>query len=280
MTWRPGHNDTATNELVKGLKKITNQIKSFFYAIVSSFPIHLLLYNLKKNHVLLLFWVIIWAFISGAIGQNLGIPYLFLDPEYLDKINLWSFFILGITLGGFTMAFHITCYILDGYRYTFLSTMRYPLLQFSVNNSIIPVAFIIYYLVKVIVFQLTYEENSIAQIAWKIFGLLAGMVFMFLLTHFYFRLTRRTFFKELVDTLDKKLKRGRLQRVNVMERLHKVQKERVKITSYYQFPFSIRSVNNNYPYDRKSITRVFDQTQLNAVIIQILTISFSVISRL
>jgi hypothetical protein len=54
-----------------------------------------------------------------------------------------------------------------------------------------------------------------------------------------------------------------------MERLHKVQNERVEIHSYFQFPFMISPINNNYPYDKRLITKVFDQTQLNAVIIQI-----------
>src|SRR5262245_12878870 len=48
-----------------------------------SFPVQLLLNNLKRNQVLLLCWIILFAMITGSFGKYLGIPYLFLDPEYL-----------------------------------------------------------------------------------------------------------------------------------------------------------------------------------------------------
>ncbi len=119
------------------------------------------------------------------------------------------------------------------------------------------------------IFQRTYEGESWGNILWEISTFLSGMFIMFLLATFYFRFSSQRFFKSFANTVDKQLKKGRLQRVNVMERLHKVQNERVEIHSYYQFPFMIAPINNNYPYDKGLITKVFDQTQLNAVIIQI-----------
>ena len=56
------------------------RISSFFYSVAYSFPVQLLLNNLKRNHVLLLCWVILFAMITGSFGTYLGIPYLFLDP--------------------------------------------------------------------------------------------------------------------------------------------------------------------------------------------------------
>ena len=117
--------------------------------ILYSFPVQLFINNLKKNQVLLLCWLLLFMVVTGNFGKLLGIPYLFLDPEYIDKVGFWSFFIIGITVGGFTMAFHITCYIVDSFRFSFLGTLSRPFSRFAFNNSIIPLTFLMVYIMSV-----------------------------------------------------------------------------------------------------------------------------------
>ena len=81
------------------------RVYSFLAGFIYSFPIQLLLNNIRRNHVLMLCWIILFAMITGAFGKYLGIPYLFLDPEYLNRVNFTSFFILGAATAGFTTAF-------------------------------------------------------------------------------------------------------------------------------------------------------------------------------
>ena len=50
----------------------------------------------------MLCWIILFAMVTGSFGKYLGIPYLFLDPEYLNEVNFRSFFIMGSVLAGFT----------------------------------------------------------------------------------------------------------------------------------------------------------------------------------
>jgi hypothetical protein len=64
--------------------------------------------------------------VTGSFGKYLGIPYLFLDPEYLNKVNFRSFLSWGTVLAGFTMAFHITWYITDGHRFSFIGALGRP----------------------------------------------------------------------------------------------------------------------------------------------------------
>ena len=251
------------------LRWLPRPLRELFFKLIFSFPIHLLIYNLKKNQVFLLFWAALWAIVSGNLWKRYGASYLFLDPEYLDKVNVWSFMIVGMAFGGFIIAYNITCYILDAYRYTFLGTLKHPLLQFSLNNGIVPLLFGGYYLVKIFYFQLDYEQDTIGGALAKMFACLLGILLMFVFTSVYFRFTRKRLLRSLAESVDKKLKKGQLQRVNVMERLHNVQNERVIISSYYSFPLSMILVDNRLPYNREAITKVFDQTQLNAVIIQI-----------
>src|SRR6187401_455701 len=115
----------------------------FLPRLFYSFPVQLLLNNFRRNHVLILCWIILFAMITGNFGKYLGIPYLFLDPEYLNNVGFVSFFIMGMLTAGFTMAFHITCYISDGYRFSFVGTLPSPFKKFTVNNSIIPGIFLI-----------------------------------------------------------------------------------------------------------------------------------------
>lgn len=252
------------------LRWLPKPLQQLFFRLIFSFPIHLLIYNIKKNQVLLSFWLLLWALVSGSLWKRFGASYLFLDPEYLDQVNASSFIIVGMAFGSFIIAYNITCYILDGYRYHFLGLLRHPILTFSVNNSLVPALFGLYYLAKIFLFQLNYEHDTILGATGKMLSFLLGVLVMFLLNTLYFRLTRKRLLRTLAENVDKKLKKGQLQRVNVMERLHNVQHERAIITSYYSFPFRIKAINNTQPYNRLSITRVFDQTQLNAVIIQII----------
>ena len=76
-----------------------------------SLPVQLLLTHLKRNQLMVLGWVILLAMVTGNFGKYLGIPYLFLDPEYLDRVGFRSFFILGLVTAGYAAAHNITSYI-------------------------------------------------------------------------------------------------------------------------------------------------------------------------
>ncbi|MFN8842107.1 MAG: patatin-like phospholipase family protein, partial [Chryseotalea sp.] len=118
--------------------KFKNIVDAFWY----SFPVQLLLNHFKRNQFLILFWLVLLAMITGAFGKYMGIPYLFLDPEYLNKVNFNSFLFVGIATAGFTMAFHVTCYISDGHRFSFVGTLPKPFTKFCLNNSILPLTFL------------------------------------------------------------------------------------------------------------------------------------------
>ena len=113
--------------------------------IVFFFPIQLLLVHVKKNLLLLFFWVLLFGYAIGEFGKEYGIPYLFWDPEYLGQVNFWSFLLLGFACGGFIMAFHVSSYIMNAHRFPFLATLSKPFFKYSLNNSLIPLAFIATY---------------------------------------------------------------------------------------------------------------------------------------
>jgi signal transduction histidine kinase len=118
------------------------------------------------------------------------------------RVDFWSFMILGFALGGFIMAFHISSYIQNAYRFPFLATVSKPFFKYSLNNSIIPGIFLALYFYKIVEFQFKNElfllENNLqvsSQIAWDMAGLVSGILLFMIPGHSYFLALSRNIFK-------------------------------------------------------------------------------------
>jgi hypothetical protein len=244
-----------------------------FYLFISnlyySFPVQLLLNNIRRNHVLILCWIILFAMITGNFGKYLGIPYLFLDPEYLNEVGFMSFFIMGLLTAGFTMAFHITCYISDGHRFSFVGTLPNPFKKFSVNNSIIPVAFLITYVYQIVFFQISNEYTTKMGLAQNLLGLFLGYIAMTMFFSIYFRLTNKDIFRYMVCRIDEKLKQNvKVTRASAMRKLDIARKKQVRVDHYLTGYLRIKPVDTSTFYDRNTIIQVFDQNHFNIVVIE------------
>ncbi|HNP97084.1 MAG TPA: patatin-like phospholipase family protein, partial [Cyclobacteriaceae bacterium] len=236
-----------------------------------SFPVQLLLNNIKRNHVLLLCWILLIAMITGNFGKYLGIPYLFLDPEYLNKVNYRSFFIIGAVLSGFTVAFQITCYISDGHRFSFVGALRKPFTKFALNNSILPVLFLVIYSQQIISFQINNQYCTPSDLFWNMVGLLSGFGLMTFIYFLYFWFTNKDIFKYVVCRLDEKLKQNvRVTRASAMKKLDIARKKQVRVDNYLDYNLKFKQVDDNKDfYDRQTIIQVFDQNHFNLVIIEL-----------
>lgn len=246
-------------------------MKKHLNAFVYSFPICLLLLNIRKNKALLAFWLILFGIVTRQIGGIFGIPYLFLDPEYVNRVSFWSLFIMGVSIGGFTMAFHIACYILDSRKFAFLANLRRPFTRFCINNSPIPFVFILVYLVSFIHFQLKNQLLSLEDIVWQATGLVLGFVLMILVIFYYLVVTNQDVFK-LASQLKQGFNGRRMSRVNVLLRLNDAKKDLVRVDNYFDSLYQIRKVNQALPYENRAILKMFDQNYLNAIIIEVLLV--------
>ncbi len=258
------------------MARLTKIADAFFY----SFPVQLLLNNFKRNQVLLLCWVILFAMITGNFGKYLGIPYLFLDPEYLNNVNFTSFFIMGVMVAGFTAAFNITCYIADGHRFSFIGALPHPFIKFSVNNSILPIIFLITYLYEMIRFQVNNEYTTGIELALNITGFFSGYLTMTGLLQIYFSLTQNDIFKYMICRLDEKLKATvKVTRASAMKRLDVARKKQERVDNYFDGGLRLRKVNEEEKdfYDKAAIVQVFDQNQFNLVVIELLILALVII---
>jgi hypothetical protein len=242
----------------------------FLPKLLYSFPIQLLFNNLRRNIVLILCWIILFAMITGNFGKYLGIPYLFLDPEYLNEVNFTSFFIIGVVTAGFSMAFHITCYITDGHRFSFVGTLSRPFRKFIINNSFIPLLFLGTYIFEIIAFQINNEYTTANELVIDVGGLLIGYVLMTALFGVYFRFTNKDIFKYMVCQIDEKLKQNvQLTRASAMNKLDIARKKQVRVDYYVDSNLRFEKVEDNSFYDKTTVLQVFDQNHFNLVIIEL-----------
>lgn len=171
-------------------------------------------------------------------------------------------------MGLFMMAFHIVSYIFYSYRFPFLATFHRPLYTFSINNSIIPVAFYLYYS-----FVLTlrhYKDNiSFAETFINLLALFAGSILLIGLALSYFFTTT----KGIVIT-DPKLKK-RIERA-----LHTILKEDTakktkrtiepSVRTYFNSKFQFRLVRDVRHYPKKLLMDTLQQHHVNAALFFVL----------
>lgn len=238
-------------------------------AIIYSFPVRLLLVHVKHNQFLLLYWVMLFSIVDGRFGKALGIPFLFLDPIYMGDVGFWGFLIIGVALAGFSMAFNITSYILDGFRFPFLGTLPRPFAHYCLNNALIPLVFLIFYVQRVITFQLNVELYEGSQIAMGLLGLVSGYIAMLSLQFIYFTQTNRDIQKVFRSKGTRKA-RTQKHRKNAFRQLQKMRKSKVKVKYYFSLKLKHHSTRRfEKYYDRIAILGIFKQNQRNAIAIEL-----------
>lgn len=267
---------TASRQKKKRTKKVprfSRLVKKLTEGLLYSFPVQLLINHIRNNQLLLLCWFFLFATVTGGFGRVFGIPYLFLDAEYIKEVNFWSFFIIGVSLGGFIMAFHITSYIMDGPKFSFLGLLTRPFTRFSINNAVIPTVFLIVYILCLFRFQVNNEFSGYNNVWVKVSGLLSGCFAMFTVLFSYFRFTNKDIFKIMASNVDRKIKRTPIARNKAMSRYKNAKSEALRIDNYLDTSLRIRKPGKRPFYlEKTAILKVFDQNHLNSVVIELLAL--------
>ncbi len=229
-----------------------------------SFPIKLLLLHLRRSLLLLLFWLFLFGMVGGYVLRPIGMYHLFLSPIYLEKVNYLSFLIIGVMLGLFIMAYHIASYIFYSYRFPFLATFNRPLYTFSINNSIIPILFYIFYTVMI---ARSHYQNHISffETFLNIGALYGGSIIIIALAFTYFFTTT----KDLVIT-DPKLKNRIEKALNVIINKDEIRKGRTDfdpgVSTYFNSKMQYRLIRDVRHYPRQLLLDTLQQHHVNAAI--------------
>ncbi|MEZ5173262.1 MAG: hypothetical protein R2850_07085 [Bacteroidia bacterium] len=143
---------------------------NLFRKITGFFPIRLFIVHLRYNLILITFWVFLYGFLLRWWGNKFGVPLLFQDPEYLGKVDFFSYLVLGGSCGAFIMAFQIASYIVNSHRFHFLASVSRPFVKYTVNNFALPLLYILLYLVSTFRFQVHFEHISKTDIVLNLSG--------------------------------------------------------------------------------------------------------------
>jgi len=252
---------------------LNNTSMAMLRNILYSFPVQLLINHLKENKTLLFFWLILFGAITGDLGGFLGLRPLLLAPEYLGQSGFWSFFIMGVAMGGFTMAFHSTSCIMDIHQFPFVGALSRPFSKFCLNNSLIPLACLITYTVSIIYFQRVEQQSTSMDVAVKVLGFLTGFTVTSLLMFAYMIIANTDIFKYRAQSVTRRLKQAFLYRVNFIRKLLIAEKNTFKVETYLETPFRIGYTKDLDKYYNPSVVlQIFNQNQLSLIFFELMAL--------
>lgn len=238
-----------------------------------SFPIQLLVLHFQKNIALVIIWAVLMGIIFQELGVTLGIPFLFLDPEYLHQVSWLSFLLMGVGVAMLTMAFHMTTYMMDGHRYSFLAILDRPFIHFCVNNSLIPLIFFLVYILSFIQFQLGNDLEDPWEVTRFFLAFSAGSAGTFALIFGYFAATNKGFFILFAGNVDKRLRKVRLTRTRAISRYREIKNQTDRVQTYLGLnllPVEVRGDISRF--EAAKLLKVFNQNHLNLFFIQLFLI--------
>lgn len=171
--------------------------KNIFY----SFPIQLLILHFRKYQILLVIWAVLTSTINSGFLENFGADSLFFVPEYMGKVNALSTALVGITMGVFFMSWNITTFILHTKRFKFLATTSKPFLKYCINNSVLPLLFLFFYLFKAVHFNLNKELISVSDVALLVTGFSGGLILSIVFSFAFFFGADRTILRTIAPVI-------------------------------------------------------------------------------
>ena len=172
-------------------------LRGFYY----SFPIQLLFLHFRKYQVLLLFWFILFAVVNSSFMNTFGADSLFLAPEYLDNVNSISAALVGASIGMFIMSWNISTFILFSKHFRFLSATTNPFLKYCINNSVIPILFILFYFFRAYEFTRYKELISNVEILFLAGGFLSGLILILAVSFIYFFRADKTILRRMMPEI-------------------------------------------------------------------------------
>lgn len=238
-------------------------MKQYLKGIWFSLPIQLMLLHFRRYQIFLLFWYILFATVGGSFMKTFGAHSLFLAPEYFGNISPLSTAIVGITSGVFIMSWNITTFILHSNRIQFLATTAQPFLKYCINNAILPIAFLIFYLIEAYQYSRNQELFSVSDFAGLALGYTGGFVVSIAFAFLYFFGADKTIYKTISATISDANKRH--DRMSEKNRTPDI-KQDMRVDWFFSAAFKLRKPRNIKHYNPEFLEAVFSRHHFAAVI--------------
>lgn len=234
-------------------------LKGFFY----SFPIQLLFLHVRKYQVLLVFWFILFATVNGSFMKTFGADSLFLAPEYLGNVNSFSAAIVGASIGMFIMSWNIATFILFCKYFRFLAATTNPFLKYCINNSIIPLVFLVFYVFKAYRFDHFKELISTTEILFLFGGFACGLIFILAASFIYFFRADISILRRMMPVISNP--RSYITHLSPVKEIYHAS-PLIKVHSYFESPLRIKPVRDVSHYTDEFIESIFKRHHFAAII--------------
>jgi hypothetical protein len=238
-------------------------MKAWLRGFIYSFPIQLLFLHFRKYQVLLLFWFILFSTINGGFMKTFGADSLYLAPEYLGNVNSISFSLVGIAVGMFIMSWNISTFILFSRNFRFLAATTNPFLKYCINNSILPLAFLIFYGIRAYQFTHHLELISNAELLVMAGGFLSGLLFILVASFFYFFRADRNILRQMTPLINKP---GEYITHLRPEKEVVVDYSLIRTEWYFESPWKLRPCRNVSHYTRDFVDSLFKRHHFAAIL--------------
>lgn len=248
-------------------------MKATLKNIYHFFPVQLFLLHFRKYQVLLIFWYLLLSTLNSSFMKNFGADALFFAPEYLGTVNSLGAFFTGVAWGVFFMSWNITTFILHSKRFKFLAATSNPFLKYCINNSLLPLALLTFYFIKLYQFDDYKELMSNGEIFSIIGGILLGIVFLLAVSFAYFFGAGKSISKNMAPIIGnpdlfKKTFQGRAALVDEFG---------LKVDSYLSGSFKLRTVRHVSHYRQDFLDAMFKRHHLAAIVCMLLAFIFLIL---
>jgi hypothetical protein len=246
-------------------------MRPLFNNILYSFPVQLLILHFRKYQILLIFWWVLASVINSGFMKSFGADSLFFVPEYMGKVDALSASLVGIAVGVFFMSWNITTFILHTKRFKFLAATSKPFLKYCINNSILPLAFLIFYLIKAIQFNLYKELLTSSELMFLIIGFLGGLVLLIAFSFAFFFGADRTILRSIAPVIAKP---EHFKKVYNPAVLSKSDGFGLKVSYFVTGRFRFKKARPVGHYSDQFLDTIFKHHHFAAIVVMILAFMF------
>lgn len=203
-----------------------------------------------------------------------GADALFLAPEYLGSVNAGGAAITGVAAGVFIMSWNITTFILHSRRYRFLATTTKPFLKYCINNSIIPLAFLLYYFIQAMHFDVKKELIPTSDFFLIAAGFGGGFFLLIAFSFAYFFTAERRIIRTLTPVIEDE---NKLVKERFANRPSWLKAPALKVGYYINAKFKFRKARDVSHYGEDFLDMVFKRHHFSAVLSIILAFMFMIL---
>lgn len=216
----------------------------------------------------------LFATLTGDFMQTFGAYSLFLAPEYLGEVTAISTGIVGVSIGIFFMGWNITTFILHSKNIRFLATTAQPFLKYCINNSILPILFLIVYFFNAVSYAHDQELRSVSQILLLIGGFIAGVTGTILLSFIYFFGADKTIYRSMSAII-----KNANTNYDEQERINHLPAEKLelRVDWFLSAKFQLRKPRDVRHYSQDFLEVVFKRHHFAAVFAIVLAFIFLVL---